>query len=133
MISPFMVYLVMQLDSINIGVGILVVALFVTSVVSTMMYADGTFNDAKRAAKVLKYGYISTALMFVVCVMLPSSKTAAAMLLIPALTSDAVVEPLTREGRELYGLAKQALENYVEDAGSEAAHTSPESEEETEE
>lgn len=46
---------------------------------------------------------------------IPSTKVAAAMFILPRLTSDQVIEPVGKEARELYDLAKKALTKLAED------------------
>jgi hypothetical protein len=125
MVSPFEVYLVMQLDSINALFGLLAGAsallaggwLFIVA-----MSTDFDFQASKEEKKVrldaAKKFSFRTFLFGVACLVaaafLPSTKTAAAMILIPALTSKEVVEPVATEAKELYGLAKEALRGLAE-------------------
>jgi hypothetical protein len=130
MVSAWDVYWVMQLDSISAGAGFLA---FLSGAGMAILWAWGGFlkSDAcdygeeswrykkgVQLGKALhKWALALTAvhaLAFATAVLLPSSKTAAAMLVVPALTSDQVIEPATAEARELYGLAKQALTNLAE-------------------
>ena len=99
MVSSFKVYLVMQLDDIRIGLAIFGV---VFSIGGAIAYNGqvGFFAPALAALGVLLWG-IST--------FLPSSKTAAAMIVIPAITQDEVVETVSGEAKELYALTKDAL------------------------
>lgn len=125
MVSPFEVYLVMQLDSINALFGWLAGASALLAggwLFAVAMTTDFDFQASKEEKKVRldaakKFSF--RALLFgVVCLVaaafLPSTKTAAAMILLPALTSKEVTEPLSREAGELYGLAKAALRNVAE-------------------
>lgn len=128
MVSPFDVYLVMQLDAIRgalgafglvASVGAAFVAIFcATEARSQWSWDKETLEDriarfagySKTAKRVLVAGLLSGLLS----VGLPSSKTAAAMILIPALTSKEVVVPVAAEAKELYGLAKEALRGLAE-------------------
>lgn len=111
MVSPFDVYLVMQLDSI--GSMFLFFAL-VGSFVAVVLCLFGSIEEEPAVLswgrKVAAFAILST----LASGLLPSSKTAAAMILIPALTSEEVVAPVSAEARELYGLAKAALRNVAE-------------------
>lgn len=120
MITSLDVYLVMQMDAI--------LAVFkVTSIISLILLAilslfllipclDGLGPDdvpsfikiaIKRVAIVLVASTIGSALF-------PSSKTVAAMLILPALSSPEVLHPIGEEFRELYDLAKDALRGVAE-------------------
>lgn len=122
MVTPLEVYLVMQMDSINglfcmLAGGAVALAcawLFVATV-----NADFDLKATKEEKKVrldAAKKFSSRGLLFgvacmVVAAFLPSTKTAAAMILLPALTSKEVTAPLSREAGELYELAKSALRN----------------------
>lgn len=116
MISPFEVYLVLQLNSL-VGASVLIAIISACGatlalILPRMEYRPDDDDIARwdrRAKKVLKIGSVALLLSVVV----PSSKTAAAMFILPALTSDQVIEPVSREAKELYGLAKKALQNAV--------------------
>lgn len=118
MIDAWDVYWVMQLDSIGtlllmLAIISIVAGILVSAISACIVYFDE--NDAFRPG--LRFGARCLTAGIVVAMVnavLPSSKTAAAMIVLPALTSDQVVEPLTAEARELYGLAKQALTNLSE-------------------
>jgi hypothetical protein len=117
MISAFDVYLVMQLDRISSGVGAIAIisSVFVAgSLVGWFINAD-IDEDMSAAAKrlCLRFSLVAAPLV-IVWALIPSSKTAAAMILVPALTSEEVVEPVAAEARELYGLAKDALRGLAE-------------------
>lgn len=119
MLSSFDIYLVMQLDAIvNFfvvvgGVGIsLCVALCWFK-----FFVDGEFQETFKAVR--PYAVVSI-LCVVASTFIPTSKTAAAMILLPALTSDQFVEPLTAEAKDLYKLAKQALQNVAEQKAEDA-------------
>lgn len=121
MVSPFDVYLVMQLDRVvvflGLGCAVSAVVLFI-AVMSHSMDVDIYSGERSAAARVkrdaaLRKWWIPAAFAAAFALM-PSSKTAAAMILVPALTSDAVVVPVTEEARELYGLAKDALRSVAE-------------------
>lgn len=123
MITPFEVYLVMQLDTISnvslFALCILGLTFAILSGTAGMMYADGDKEDSAALKRVLRkiFPYLLVSLM--VSTFLPSTKTAAAMIVLPALTSDEVVKPLGNEARELYDLAKQALKKAVDGSTTE--------------
>jgi hypothetical protein len=120
MVSAWDVYWVMQLDAI--GTTAFVVALLgllAGGVGSLIHYGASTgendFDKATaRATKVFRGVFFVGVVALMTCAFLPSSKTAAAMILVPALTSEQVIEPVGAEARELYALAKQALTNIAQ-------------------
>ena len=115
MISAWQVYLVMQLDGIKnflsipalivatlCGVGVLMFPLILDVIDSSDIERETVIKAAKRIVlSAFVCGALATAI--------PSSKTAAAMILLPALTSDSAVATVVPEARELYELAKDAL------------------------
>ena len=118
MISPFEVYLVMQLDNVGkmfgIAFGILLVAVVLTAICFFSAKAARCDDDADSAWNIGKKLLWPFVIVATVGTLIPSSKTAAAMIILPALTSKEVTEPLAAEGKELYALAKQALRDAVD-------------------
>lgn len=110
MVSAWDVYLVMQLDTIGAA------AVVMTIVVGAFAALIGSFYLCER-----EQVWPSVLLFFLwlplplTATFLPSSKTAAAMILIPKLTSPEVLQPAGAEARELYDLAKQALRKVAQD------------------
>lgn len=106
MISAFDVYLVMQMDSfVNVAAFSAVMASIL--VVCGLPFWAG-LDEGKRYAKICGVIII---VMTIVAAILPSTKTAAAMIVLPAITSDRVVSAMTPELRELLDLTKDALRN----------------------
>ena len=108
MISAWQVYLVMQLDSITSTATIIGTVLgacaFATGATGIMCEEDFLQNVGKKLL------WVSVPLL-TIATLLPSSRTAAAMIVVPAFTSKEVVEPVAGEAKELYNLAKEALKN----------------------
>jgi hypothetical protein len=103
-ISPWTIYWVMQLDSIGMAAGFLsfagafgLVGLWVFVVTE----ADSLAGYLAASAATLVWLVVLTAAIF-----LPSTRTAAAMFVIPAVANNQTIQ---REAGELYDLAKQAL------------------------
>lgn len=125
MVTPFEVYLVLQLD-------VMIRAAFVFGLICALGGSIGAIHYTTEAGKQWAWdkeppesrisrfaSYTKIAKRFAcaglfslaVSVFLPSTRTAAAMILLPALTSKEVTAPLSREAGELYELAKSALRN----------------------
>lgn len=108
MISAWQVYLVMQLDAIST-----VACVFGTllSIPACFFGGVGLIEDDDRQIKVAK-SFLSISIpLLIIGTVLPNSRTAAAMIVVPALTGKEVVEPVAGEAKELYDLAKEALKN----------------------
>lgn len=108
MISAFEIYLVMQLDTIKFFVGFWTVSLAILTLAWCRSAADS--KDDKMFA-LGKYPAMLAAVFMMLGAVLPNSKTAAAMIVLPAITSDSVIEKVTPEAAQLYGMAKDALRN----------------------
>lgn len=115
-ISPWTVYWILQLDSISVALGTFVVislasALFVPLLAGLIFDLD---EDDLRAilVKVWKPWAVLTLLAMLVGTFLPSTKTAAAIIVLPAIANN---ESIQREAGDLYDLAKQALRQAVTD------------------
>lgn len=104
MISALEVYLVMQLDALLtllylisfLGIG----ASFITGMEAS---SDDDFK------KPFKYICGATSISILLCVALPSTKTAALMYLVPRLTSDEVVDVAKPEIKDLLDALKDSL------------------------
>ncbi|NLA66736.1 MAG: hypothetical protein GX856_00535 [Gammaproteobacteria bacterium] len=126
MITPFNIYIVMQLDTIgNTLTGMATAAILVTAamgIVATVMasadpeewtiprYKASAQRNLERAPVV--WGWTVRLAVFAACpltvlaTVLPDSKTAAAMIVLPAIVNN---ESVQQESREIYELAKGAL------------------------
>jgi hypothetical protein len=142
LVSPFMVYIVLQMDSILFMLRLGAVACTITAafiVLVTLMSTEKFSYDSRaekeekaadrtKGLKIMKKFAFASAVLFALIGFLPNSKVLAAMIIVPALTSDQVVEPLTREAGELYALAKSALARSLEAEGTQPQATAPEPE-----
>lgn len=130
MISPWTIYWIMQLDSINTGLNILSFLtgglVVILSVASAVHYSADPAEWASKEMKVsaeranerapkIKTFAVRIAVFaflpsFFLGILLPSSKVAAAMVLIPAIANNETVQ---KEAGELYQLAKDGLKELV--------------------
>jgi len=111
-ISPWTVYWIMQLSTIKLALILLPVAsFFVVGFLGCATDGDAVYDE--RAGKFLKWTKIWLAWViacFAIAPFVPSSKTAAAMVLIPAIANNETVQ---KEAGELYQLAKDGLKELV--------------------
>lgn len=108
MISAWQVYLFMQAESICIWLILISIAIAFVAGFQAMhidMNSNGLGKDFSRPRRKL---WIA-AILFSIAAFIPSRETIAAMYIVPKLTSNEVVEPVTKEAKELYGLFKDAL------------------------
>lgn len=110
MISPWQIYWVMQLDTIGTAAGFC--AFFGIAVVGFFWFgaieSDGEeIKFWMKLASLVSFGWIG---ILLVAIFLPSSKTAAAMVVIPAIANN---EKFQSEASELYELAKDGLKKLV--------------------
>jgi hypothetical protein len=107
MITAFDIYLVLQLDSITRIFSIAAIASGISSLILGMIgFCEGRPNMIKAAKKCIAVAMLSA----VPVAFIPSSKTAAAMIVIPAIVNN---EKFQGEAKELYDLAKRALSDEV--------------------
>lgn len=115
MITPFTIYLILMLDNLKAAGAI---TLFILSIAAVACFAIMMTNvgcgypSEKRYHEAGKKGLKITApmvlLLVLVQALVPNSKQAAAIILIPAIANNANVQ---REASELYDLAKQGLKH----------------------
>lgn len=124
-LTPFQVYLVMQLDSISTLAFILGVLSAIVFTIFFICYVldnaaskyHPELSDSKAEAAraemslgIAKKAGVLAALSLTLGTFLPSTKTAAAMIVLPAIVNSQTVQT---EAGELYGLAKEGLRNLV--------------------
>jgi ABC-type Fe3+ transport system permease subunit len=136
-ISAWDIYLVMQLDSFNAIACIAWIMMAIVVLVSLVIMAFNTNHDYRGEKQAYDGGknivkWLSGPLVFflILNTILPSSKTAAAMIVIPAVLNNQSVQT---EAKELYTLAKQGFADMVKAEVVEAAKVSTPAEETTEE
>lgn len=133
MISPWEIYWVMQLDSIRGALTIIAVSLVVASIVAAFKYdserslrdiwadspgeyGQSKFNEydshTRSAGRALRKSLIFALSAMCLAALIPSSRTAAAMIVIPAIANN---ERFQAEAGDLYQLAKQGLQKLVAD------------------
>jgi uncharacterized membrane protein YdcZ (DUF606 family) len=117
-ISPFEIYLVLQLDSI---ISAMMTAAIIGSVgVGFHALFVGVNNADGFSAKLTptpRWAFVAVAVAFLVATFAPSSKTAAAMIILPPIVNEGL-PAIGDEARELYELARDALERSVRPDGA---------------
>ena len=115
MISPFEVYLIFQLDAIRgAAEGVLLISAIISAAlifVGCMAASEGVLSWKLYAYIVAITGSITFGSLLTVA-LVPSSKSAAAIILIPAIANN---ESVQAEASELYTLAKEGLRTLVSD------------------
>jgi hypothetical protein len=112
MITPFQVYIVMQLDSI-LAVSILISVL--TSIACAILGFVYLAEGGSRVLRFLKGIGALLILSLAMCAFLPGSKTVAAMYILPKLATTENVAEMSTEAKELYKLAKACLKNLADE------------------
>lgn len=114
MISAWQVYLVMQMDNF-ISAFVVISLLSVLAIIFIFFaFEDVHPNEAAKIIKMIKILACVGILSSIPPIFMPSTKTLAAMLILPAITSDKTLETVTPEAKELYSLAKDTLRNLGE-------------------
>lgn len=118
--SAWTVYWVLQLDSIKYIFILLTIlpaaAAAITSIIGGLMTGEYNERDRENGTKLLGYSkrlWLTFVVALFAANLLPSSKTAAAMIVLPALTSEEAVGTVKSEAKELYEMAKEALKEKI--------------------
>jgi uncharacterized protein YqhQ len=128
-ISPWTLYWILQLDSISTVLFIFTLLLGIAGIITSIIGACATseYNYRgpddemlKSAKATAKAGYkmikITVILSFILA-FIPSTKTVAMVVVIPAVVNN---EHVQKEAGDLYALAKEGLTKFVEDKESPA-------------
>jgi mannose/fructose/N-acetylgalactosamine-specific phosphotransferase system component IIC len=121
--NAFSLYLILQLDSIGTTLAIVSIVGALASVIGLAAAACTRGDESCRSEvdhtvsneifKYAKRGLITCVALFAFNGLLPSSKTAAVMIVLPAVANN---ENIQREAGELYQIAKQGLADLVKKA-----------------
>lgn len=115
LINPWLLYLVMQADSIGKFFGILAATSVIASVISGVALLVGACEGEGAWVKAASRLLIKLVLLAVVLcgirALLPSTKTAAVLIVVPALVNNPALQ---HEAGELYSLAKQAMQENLQ-------------------
>lgn len=117
MITAWEIYWVLRLDDIGFFFGVVAVFCILIGAIGTIAWrVASAFGTDDEEAKVFANAVSIAPLILVIGVLsgvvntfIPSSKDAAAMIVLPAITSDSAIEAIEPEAREILELAKDAL------------------------
>jgi hypothetical protein len=117
--NSFSLYLILQLDSIGATLTVIsIIVALATAVIALVAFfamIEGADEILAKALVYTKKGAIAALILFGVNAFLPSSKTAAVMVVLPAVANN---ENIQREAGELYQIAKQGLTDLVKKAAA---------------
>lgn len=139
--SPMLVYFLMMADDIKSTAGVLAFFLLLVTAAAVIFYIVARCGEADNARKMARWPkdseymaeaeefklivplaarimQVTLALLFVtgsINTFMPGTKTIAAMVVLPKITSPQALDAMGNEAKELYGLAKDALRNLAGD------------------
>jgi|ERR1700761_727452 len=122
--SPFLVYLMMQADSITnalVVISIITGCLFVFGIAIYVITKGCADHDAeaesvnRAIASPLKYVSIVFGISMLMDALMPSTKTIALMVVLPKVTSPQAIDAMGSEAKDVYLLAKDALRTLAKD------------------
>lgn len=127
--SPFLVYLLFQADSIRAmfaafafilgGIGLIFLIASFESICSwddKEVLAQSKIDRARHARRLIPAAIVLAIVAFLV----PSPKTIAAMIVLPKITTPQAIDTMSKESRDIYDLAKKALANLADDKQAKA-------------
>jgi hypothetical protein len=123
MITPFNLYMIMQLDNIRCAMIIPIVILILLTVAGFIMMMSNIidsdipekqFSDPWHilGKKIFRRAGLGSAFVLALLAFLPSSRSAAVIVVLPAIVNN---EAIQKEAADLYQLAKDGLRRLVED------------------
>lgn len=121
--SPFLVYLLFQADSISAALVCIAVAagMVLCIAVPVKWAAKPHVNEDESAAIAYKASRVAIwicPIFVAAATFMPTSKTIAAMIVLPKITSPQALDTMGKESRDIYELAKKALANLADDKPS---------------
>lgn len=115
--TPFQVYLLLQMDRI---VGALLALAVLGIVVALLCTAFGSIEDEPGPRIFGRRAFVTSIFLWVAFMFAPSTSTVAAMVVLPKLTSPQALDAMGKEGQELYGIVKDALRKLADDKPKDA-------------
>lgn len=132
--SPFLVYLLMMADDVKSVFGFLSVVLGFATIVcfagralSASMVYESDIREQSRDWRTwqtwIGFGKLAPWLFGVaiaISTFMPGTKTIAAMIVLPKITTPQAIDTMSKESRDIYDLAKKALANLADDKPAKA-------------
>lgn len=115
--SAFEVYLLMTIAGIHDTASIFAwLFVFGTAAVALAMIFIPSGEEPERHLWIrrVKKSLVITSILAAVTVIVPSQKTIALIYVLPEITNPELVDAISDEGKEFYGLAKEALKKMAE-------------------
>lgn len=118
--SPFLVYLLFQADSISEALTFIAVIAGLAFCIAVPTKALAKFDMDKDEGVALVYKMSRAAIwvcpfLIAAATFMPSTKTIAAMIVLPKITSPQAIDTMSKESRDIYDLAKRALTKLADD------------------
>ena len=127
--SPILVYFLMMADDVKFALGFLAIVLglatavcFAGRAISSSIVYESDIRDQSIDWRVWQTWVALTKRvpwLFGVAIMIstfmPSTKTVAAMIVLPKITSPQAIDTMSKESRDIYDLAKKALTKLADD------------------
>src|SRR6185312_11361876 len=112
--SPFLVYLLFQADSISSALTLIAVVAGIAFCIAVPIKAAAkcdmdTDEGAALAYKMSRFAIWVCPFLIAAGIFMPSTKTIAAMIVLPKITSPQAIDTVSKESRDIYELAKKAL------------------------
>jgi len=118
--SPLLVYLLFQADTISSALALIavlssmifIIAIFIKPAAKSDMDTD---QGAALAYKMCRIAIWVCPFLIGAGILMPSTKTIAAMIVLPKITSPQAIDTMSKESRDIYDLAKKALTKLADD------------------
>lgn len=106
---------VLKLDDIGFALGIIAVISGILSMFLLIpLFAETDDELRSRVRRLLKVSVPTFILSFCAVTLLPSTKQAAALYVVPTLTCPENMDKMSVEAKELYGIVKEGLKQWAE-------------------
>lgn len=123
--SPFLVYLLFQSDSISAALTIIAVIAGLAFCIAVPVKMAAKFDMDTDDGAAIAYKTSRAAIwvcpfLIAAGIFMPSTKTIAAMIVLPKITSPQAIDTMSKESRDIYDLAKKALANLADEKPTKA-------------
>jgi hypothetical protein len=118
--NGWQVYWLLQLDSINVAMTLICIGLLICSGICliTWTFNQGSWDNkelGQRAKKsILKFG-IPGAIFYIITALIPSTKTMAAVYVVPKIIHGDTIEQMSKDSADIYKLGVNRLKELLEE------------------